>query len=200
MHCLRYLVECGADFSDGSLHMAVEHGMWEAVELHLELGADMFTCATGIQYNFRTKGLGSKKHSVLPHLLNCPNRNAAYRAVLEKLRSQLSQLDPDFLIDAVIYLDDDILKWTLRNFPRERDRINTLVFALGYPHLCSLLWWVDVKLGLRSYRVHQESKYKAGLLAVKAVLLSFGAKSVETTSEKWGVKGSSRALCACFEA
>jgi ankyrin repeat protein len=206
MHCLRYLIHCGADFNDSSLHMAVERGMWEAVELHLELGADMFTCATGTQYKFRTKGLGSKTHSVLHHLLNCPNRNVEYRAVLAKLPSRINQLDPQFLIDAVIYLDDDILKWTLRKFPSQKNNINTKVFDdSNDSKFINLLWWVDKKLGLVGYRkYHREPKYEARLLAVKAVLLSFGAKRLcfeyfgnEAPS---GFKESCHRLPFCFEA
>lgn len=186
MECLRYLIHHGGDFDNGSLHMAVEHGSWEAVQLHLELGADMFTCAIGKHHKARIKGLESKRHSFLPHLIGCPNQDAGYISVLADLQAGLPKPDTGFLMDAIIYLQADILIWILCNTPEERSKINVMAFydekglliskGGSQNRFLNATTWVEEMIKIRSTTI-KDGKIDEKLLAVQTVLLRFGGKA-----------------------
>lgn len=71
----------------------------------------------------RKTGLGNRRHSVLPHLILVPNKNASYRVVMQKLFPLFKTLEPGLLLDAVISLDNDLMKWIMREFPAEKEPI-----------------------------------------------------------------------------
>lgn len=114
-NCLRYMFEHGADINEGGLHVAAERGQWGVVQLYLDVGADLYQCSSEMMVSRKSRayGLERKKHSVLPHLIHAPNKNADYKAVMQKLVERFEKPDPRLLVDAVRYLDDDLTKWIL---------------------------------------------------------------------------------------
>jgi len=101
---------------------------------------------------------------------------------MQELLPRFERPGQGLLVHAVIYFDDDLVKWILRNFLAEREHINDFVFYYRrWSHLTgyrckheNLLSWVERKITRRG------SESIAGLLAVETTLLYFDAKQQQS--------------------